>query len=58
VADRAQWGAAPALLVAELLDVPGCEPDAQWWSGLSVEGQTQLTDEAVDWIEIVANDEG
>lgn len=24
---------------------------------LSVEGETQLTDEVVDWIEIVANDD-
>jgi hypothetical protein len=27
------------------------------WTGPSVEGETQLTDEAVDWIETVANDD-
>ena len=47
----------PDALVAEILGVAGGEPGAQWWSGPSVEGQTQLTDEAVDWIETVANDE-
>lgn len=48
----------PDHLVAEVLSVAGREPDTPWWSGPSVEGQTQLTDEAVDWIETVANDEG
>ncbi len=48
----------PEPLVAEVLRVAGGEPSAQWWSGPSVAGQTQLTDEAVDWIDTVANDEG
>ena len=48
----------PDQLVAENLSVAGAEPNAQWWSGPSVERQTQLTDEAVDWIETVANNEG
>ena len=47
----------PEDLIAELLSVTGGEPSAQWWTGPSVEGETQLTDEAVDWIETVANDE-
>jgi hypothetical protein len=47
----------PDLLVAEVLSVAGGGPNAQWWRGPYVEGQTQLTDEAVDWIETVANDE-
>lgn len=44
-------------LVAEILSVTGGEQSAQWWNGPSVEGETQLTDEAVDWIETVANDD-
>ena len=44
-------------LIAEILSVTGGELSAQWWTGPSVEGETQLTDEAVDWIETVANDE-
>jgi hypothetical protein len=47
----------PDDLIAEFLSVTGGEPSAQWWTGPSVEGETQLTDEAVDWIEIVANDD-
>lgn len=47
----------PDELVAEIVRVTGGERSAQWWSGPSVEGQTQLTAEAVDWIETVANDE-
>ena len=47
----------PDELVAEIVRVTGGERSAQWWSGPPVEGQTQLTDEAVDWIETVANDE-
>ncbi len=45
-------------LVAEILGVTGGQTSAQWWTGSSVDGQTQLSDEAVDWIETVANDEG
>lgn len=45
-------------LIAEVLSIAGGAPDTPWWSGPSVDGQTQLTDEAVDWIETVANDEG
>jgi hypothetical protein len=32
-------------------------PIGQWWTGPSVEGETQFTDEAVDWIDTVANDD-
>lgn len=28
-----------------------------WWSGESVDGRTELTDEAVDWIDTWANGE-
>lgn len=47
----------PDDVIAEILSVTGGEQDAQWWAGPSVEGQTQLTDEAVDWIETAANDD-
>jgi hypothetical protein len=47
----------PDDLIAEILSVTGGEQNAQWWNGPSVEGETQLTDEAVDWIETVANDD-
>ena len=47
----------PDGILAEILSVTGGQQDAQWWTGPSMEGQTQLTDEAVDWIETVSNDE-
>ena len=47
----------PHDVVAELISVSGGEPDDQWWTGPSVEGQTQLTDETVDWIETLANND-
>ncbi len=47
----------PDELVAEILGVTGGQASAQWWTGPSAHGQTQLSDEAVDWIETVANDE-
>jgi hypothetical protein len=47
----------PDDLIAELLRVTGGEQDARWWTGPDAEGDTRLTDEAVDWIETVANDE-
>ena len=46
----------PDDLIAEILGVTGGEQNPQWWAGPSVEGETQLTDEAVDWIETVANE--
>ena len=46
----------PDDLIAEILSVTGGEQDPQWWAGPSTEGETQLTDQAVDWIEAVAND--
>ena len=47
----------PEDLIAEILRITGGEQNVQWWAGPSAEGETQLTDEAVDWIETVANDE-
>jgi hypothetical protein len=49
--------ALPDALVAEILRITGGERHTQWWKGPSAKGETQLTDEVVDWIETVANDE-
>lgn len=48
----------PDELVGEILGITKGELEAEWWAGPSVEGQTQLTDETVDWIAMVANGEG
>ena len=47
----------PDDLIAEIRCVTGGEQNPQWWTGSSAEGETQLTDEVVDWIETVANDD-
>ncbi|GAA3719940.1 hypothetical protein GCM10022399_40400 [Terrabacter ginsenosidimutans] len=47
----------PDELVSELRSITGDESSQPWWTGPSVEGQTQLSDETVDWIETVANEE-
>lgn len=45
----------PDELVGEILGITKGELEAEWWAG---KGQTQLTDETVDWIAMVANGEG
>lgn len=35
----------PDDLIAEILSVTSGEQSAQWWTGPSLEGETQLTDE-------------
>jgi len=47
----------PDALIGQVLGIAGGEQNAPWWTGPSVDGQTQLTDEAVDWIETLANDD-
>jgi hypothetical protein len=47
----------PEEVIADILGVTGGERNDQWWAGPSVEGETELTEEAVDWIEDAANDE-
>jgi hypothetical protein len=47
----------PDELITEILRATGGERDPRWWARAGEEGETQLTDEAVDWIETVANDE-
>ncbi|WP_245673009.1 hypothetical protein [Aldersonia kunmingensis] len=39
----------------DVLDVNDGNVDPSWWAGESTEGQSELTDEAIDWIEAVAN---
>lgn len=47
----------PGDILDELLTVTGGQRDPRWWAGESKEGATQLTDEAVDWIDETANGE-
>jgi len=47
----------PDDILAEILTVTAGQRDPRWWAGDSHEGETQLTDEAVDWIEESANGE-
>ncbi|QKT11627.1 hypothetical protein [Rhodococcus sp. W8901] len=42
---------------SEVVAVNDGDLDPSWWSGESVDGQSELTDEAIDWIEARANDE-
>ena len=46
----------PPHVIADIMAVTGGTTDSGWWAGESADGP-QLSDEAVDWIEAVANDE-
>ncbi|MDQ0819389.1 hypothetical protein QFZ79_001684 [Arthrobacter sp. V4I6] len=46
----------PQPVMADILAVAGGTADSAWWVGGSADGPL-LSDEAVDWIEAVANDE-
>ncbi len=46
----------PPHVIAHIMAVTGGTTDSEWWAGESADGP-QLSDEAVDWIEAVANDE-
>jgi len=53
----AHSGAAlPPSILADLLAANGGSPDSSWWSRDDV-GRLALPDDAVDWIESVANGE-
>lgn len=39
----------------DIFYVNGGNTDASWWAGESGEGLCELTDDAIDWIEDVAN---
>lgn len=41
----------------EILSAHNGRPDPSWWAGESTPGSSPLTDEAIDWIEAVANNE-
>lgn len=47
----------PHDILDEILTVTGGRRDPHWWAGDVQEGETQLTDEAVDWIDETANGE-
>jgi hypothetical protein len=47
----------PEDVLRHVLAVNGDHTDASWWAGESRDGQSQLSDEAIDWIETTANDE-
>ena len=47
----------PDDILDEVLTVTAGQRDPRWWAGDSQQGGTQLTDEAVDWIEETANGE-
>ena len=47
----------PDDILDEVLTVTAGQRDARWWAGDSQQGETQLTDEAVDWIDETANGE-
>lgn len=41
----------------EILAVNGGETNPDWWAGESTDGESELTDSAIDWIEEFANGE-
>lgn len=47
----------PGDILDEILAVTAGQRDPRWWAGESQEGETQLTDGAVDWIDETANGE-
>jgi hypothetical protein len=40
---------------AEVVAVNDGDLDPSWWAGESVDGQSELTDQAIDWIDTRAN---
>lgn len=46
----------PPHVIADIMAVTRGTTDSEWWAGESADGP-QLSDEAADWIEAVANDE-
>lgn len=42
---------------AEILELNEQRTELSWWSGESVDGRSELTDEAIDWIEAQSNGE-
>lgn len=47
----------PDHVVNDVLEANEGRTDASWWSGPSPDGESQLTDDAIDWIEAAANGE-
>lgn len=44
-------------ILDEVLAANNGVADPSWWAGESTAGSSQLTDDAIDWIEAVANGE-
>ncbi|MEW5808320.1 MAG: hypothetical protein AB1925_02615 [Actinomycetota bacterium] len=42
---------------AEIFDVNDGDAETSWWAGDSSDGLSELTDDAIDWIEAAANKE-
>jgi hypothetical protein len=57
MAGRSQRRTTAGRHLDEVLTVTGGQRDPHWWEGDSRQGETQLTDEAVDWIDETANGE-
>jgi hypothetical protein len=49
--------ALPAHIVTAISEAGGDFASGAWWVGETDEGGVALSDEAIDWIEAVANDE-
>jgi hypothetical protein len=47
----------PDDILHEVLTAARGQRDPRWWAGDTQQGETQLTDEAVDWIDETANGE-
>ena len=47
----------PDDILSEVLAAAAGQRDPRWWAGNTGQGETQLTDEAVDWIDETANGE-
>jgi hypothetical protein len=47
----------PAAVVAEIADVGGPASTDSWWSGQDRGSGQYFPDQAVDWVETIANDE-
>ena len=47
----------PAAVVAEIAEAGGPAPDDSWWADADESSGHYFPDDAVDWVEAVANDE-
>lgn len=57
MANREQRRIVPAEVVAEIAEVGGPASADSWWAGKRGASEHYFPDEAIDWIEAIANDE-